>query len=103
MTENAPTVETSINDWVATVTLSNLDHRNAMTSEMWLSLVSTANTFRENKDVRVVILRGEGEEAFSSGADISEFSGQRRGSDQAQQYNDLARMRLMPLLLCLCP
>lgn len=91
MTDHAPSVQTTISERVATVTLSNPGHRNAMTSDMWLAIVSTARKLREEKDVRVVILRGAGEEAFCSGADISEFSGQRHDSEQAQKYNALVQ------------
>lgn len=77
MSEDTPSVDISIADRVATVSLSNPGRRNAMTSSMWRALVAASNALRDDKDVRVVILRGDGEEAFSSGADISEFSGSR--------------------------
>lgn len=58
---------------IATVTLSNPTRMNAMQLKMWRSLKDTMQALTNDERVRVVILRGEGEAAFVSGADISEF------------------------------
>lgn len=60
--------------------------RNAMKLSMWQAVPSICQSFDDDPEVRVVILRGSGEEAFVAGADISEF-GQRRQDDGAVAYD----------------
>ena len=58
----------------ATITLSNPGRRNTMTEQMWLGLVPVCRELAEDPEVRVVVVRGEGED-FSAGADISDLDG----------------------------
>lgn len=67
----------TINGYVATISLCNESRYNAMSLAMWLKLTQTLEQLRSDTAVRVVILRGEGDRAFVSGADISEFELQR--------------------------
>ena len=60
--------------------------RNAITAEMWRAIPGAARELDEDPDIRVVILRGAGETAFVSGADISEFEKLRSG-DAARAYD----------------
>ena len=46
---------------------------------MWRAISPAAKSLDEDDTVRVVILRGVGEEAFVAGADISEFEQLRTG------------------------
>src|SRR5262245_42901140 len=55
------------------------ERRNAITGEMWRAIPPAAKSLDEDDTVRVVILRGVGEEAFVAGADISEFEQLRTG------------------------
>jgi enoyl-CoA hydratase/carnithine racemase len=71
---------------VATIILNRPQQRNAITLDMWTQLQSMANTLDADPEVRVVILRGAGEAAFSGGADISEFEVCRNDSEQARRY-----------------
>ncbi|MBI5115586.1 enoyl-CoA hydratase/isomerase family protein [Candidatus Poribacteria bacterium] len=59
--------------YVATITINRPDQRNAMLSIMWKWLGETMDKLSEDNDVRCVIIRGAGDKAFASGADISEF------------------------------
>ena len=61
------------------------ERHNAITSDMWEAVPGAAQDLAEDPDIRVAILRGEGERAFVSGADISEFQEQRSG-DGAMNY-----------------
>ncbi len=68
-----------------------IDHaarRNALTASMWRTIPTAAATLEGDPDVRVVVLRGEGSEAFVSGADISEFEEERQGAN-ARAYEDV--------------
>lgn len=60
--------------------------RNAITVEMWRAIPDAVRTLDDDPDVRVVVMRGAGEVAFISGADISEFE-QSRAGDAARQYD----------------
>lgn len=60
------------------------ERRNAISVEMWEELPKAAVRLAADPAVRVVVLRGEGEEAFVSGADISEFAEQRTGEAAAR-------------------
>jgi enoyl-CoA hydratase/carnithine racemase len=62
------------------------ERRNAISHEMWQALPAAARALDEDPAVRVVLLRGAGEVAFVSGADISEFEGRRSGADAAADY-----------------
>jgi enoyl-CoA hydratase/carnithine racemase len=59
--------------YVATITINRPEQRNAMKSTMWKWLAETLNELNDDNDVRCVVIRGAGEKAFASGADISEF------------------------------
>jgi enoyl-CoA hydratase/carnithine racemase len=72
---------------VATVTLSNPGRYNAMSLAMWTQLAQTLEQLGRDPAVRVLILRGEGERAFVSGADISEFAAQRSSDTGVAAYD----------------
>jgi enoyl-CoA hydratase/carnithine racemase len=50
------------------------ERRNAITPAMWAQLVDALRRHAADEGVRVIVLRGAGEQAFVSGADISTFS-----------------------------
>jgi enoyl-CoA hydratase/carnithine racemase len=56
---------------IARVLLQNVERRNAFTLEMVESLAATWPNLATDPAIRVVIVTGAGEEAFSSGADLS--------------------------------
>lgn len=57
--------------------------RNAITAEMWQAIPGLARELDDDESVRVVVMRGAGEVAFVSGADISQFDEQRSGARAA--------------------
>jgi enoyl-CoA hydratase/carnithine racemase len=67
------------------------ERRNAITAEMWRSIPGAAQELDEDPEIRVVLLRGAGEVAFVSGADISEFDAQRSGTAAGQYDVDNGR------------
>ncbi|MCC7105528.1 MAG: enoyl-CoA hydratase/isomerase family protein [Chloroflexi bacterium] len=84
---DAGRVEHSVHDGVATIALTQPSRRNAMTLAMWDQLRDVANSLDAQEDVHVVVLRGAGHEAFSAGADISEFEALRSTAALALEYN----------------
>jgi enoyl-CoA hydratase/carnithine racemase len=74
-------------DPVASIVFSNVAKHNAVTYKMWRALPRVLRELDDVPEVRVIVVRGDGEKAFISGADLSEF-GSHRGSGSAQQaYN----------------
>ncbi len=62
------------------------ERRNAISAAMWRAIPAAARQLDDDPDVRVVLMRGAGEVAFVSGADISEFE-ERRSGDKAAEYD----------------
>lgn len=71
---------------LARVIFDHPERRNAVTTAMWKQIPEIARSLDADPSVRVVLMRGEGEVAFVSGADISQFAEQRTGP-QAQRYD----------------
>ncbi len=72
---------------VGTLLIDNPARRNAMTADMYASFRSATEELLADQALRVVVLRGAGDQAFSAGSDISEFPTRRMG-DQAQAFDD---------------
>ncbi len=76
---------------------NNPAKRNAMTADMWASIAPIVDHFERDPAVRVVVLRGAGDKAFISGADINRFeerraSAEAAASDSENMRNGLARL-----------
>lgn len=64
---------------LARLVFDHQKRRNAITVDMWRAIPDAVGTLQSDPDVRVVVMRGAGSEAFVSGADISEFERTRTG------------------------
>jgi enoyl-CoA hydratase/carnithine racemase len=60
-------------DSVGWIVFDHQEKRNAITRAMLVELTDTLRAFASDDAVRVVVLRGAGERAFTAGADISEL------------------------------
>jgi enoyl-CoA hydratase len=66
------------------------EKRNAVSFAMWQAMAAVLDDFERDPQVRVIVLTGAGDEAFVSGADISEFE-ERRGTPEAVKvYNEVS-------------
>lgn len=65
------------------------ERRNALSVSMWEEMPAAAHALASDPAIRVVILRGAGEQAFISGADISQFQQSRSGAEGAGSYEAL--------------
>ena len=72
------------------IIFNNPARHNAVSLEMWEGLATIANDFAADPEIRVVIVRGAGEKAFVSGADISEFADQRDSAQATLHYDAIA-------------
>jgi enoyl-CoA hydratase/carnithine racemase len=77
---------------IAWITADNPARMNALTGAMWAALPDAIASAVADSDVRVIVLRGAGDTAFSAGADISEFESARTGNAAAvyDALNDAA-------------
>ena len=73
-------------DGVATVTFNRPKQRNAIDYDGWLRLGRIAAELAQQDGVKVVVFAGEGNEAFSAGADIKDFGRYRNDSTTAKEY-----------------
>ena len=55
---------------ICTLTINRPEKRNSLNPEILLKLGNTLNSLKEQGEIRVVVIRGAGEQAFSSGYDI---------------------------------
>lgn len=85
---------------VATVAIDNPGKRNAITLTGWEALGRVITELSDDPDVRCVVLRGAGEEAFSAGADIAEFPALRADARQARAYGAVVARTLENLSAC---
>ena len=69
------------------VIFNNPQKRNAMSMEMTQAMGAALEDYARDPAIRVVILKGAGDKAFVSGADISEFKEQRATADAMEAYN----------------
>jgi len=66
------------------VIFNNPEKRNAMSLEMSEATAATMESYAKDPEVRVVILKGQGDKAFISGADISQFKERRSNAEQVK-------------------
>jgi len=66
------------------VIFNNPDKRNAMSLEMSEATAVAMEGYAKDPAIRVVILRGQGDKAFVSGADISQFKERRSNAEQVK-------------------
>ncbi len=71
---------------VATLSFDHAARRNAVSVAMWGDLGAVCAEVARDPELRCLIVRGAGDEAFVSGADISEFGSVRSGADDERAY-----------------
>lgn len=98
----AGTVMTQLQGSRATMTLRNDGKLNAMSVDMWAQLQDGINRLGLMDELRCVTIRGEGELAFSAGADIAEFAEVRSTFAQVVNFHE---NHVLPSLAALaeCP
>ncbi|WP_209016000.1 enoyl-CoA hydratase [Roseibium sp. RKSG952] len=78
---------TRVSGPVAFLEIRNPDRKNALTLKMWQDLPGTLKKLEQEPDIRILVLSGSGPEAFSAGADISEFDETRSDAAKAANYD----------------
>ena len=85
------------------ITFNNPERHNATSYEMWLSLPIVLDAYVNDPEVRVIVLKGAGEKAFSAGADISQFKEKRTSPEAVKEYNAAADKAGRALRECVKP
>lgn len=76
-----------VKDHIATIFINRPEKRNALSFEMWESLNEYVEHCHEDRVVKVIVFRSTTEEAFSAGADISEFRTRRSTAEEIITYS----------------
>src|SRR5688572_12669871 len=88
---------------VGWIVFSNQARYNALTYDMWRALPPALADFGADPQVRVVVLAGDGDRAFVSGADISQFETARGSDDAEQEYSRAVEEALLAPIQCAKP
>jgi enoyl-CoA hydratase len=76
-------------DGVGWMTFNQPEKYNAVSYDMWVAIPRIIAAFDADPDIHVIVLKGAGDKAFVSGADISEFEA-KRASPEALKLYDVA-------------
>jgi enoyl-CoA hydratase/carnithine racemase len=93
-------VDVKSRDGVGWVVIRNPGKLNAVRLEMWEAIPAAVASLVDDGAVRVIVLRGHGDEAFASGADISEFATHRKDAASAKAYEAVTARAFAALLAC---
>ncbi len=96
-------IEVEVEAPIGWITFNHPERRNAMSFDMWRALPDAVQRLENDAAVRVVVLRGGGEEAFVSGADISQFESRRSGGDASKSYEEASAAANRALAGCSKP
>jgi len=82
------------------VIFNNPQKRNAMSMDMNRAMGDALEDYSHDPAIRVVILKGAGDKAFVSGADISEFKEKRSNAEATELYNAASNRAAKALREC---
>jgi len=79
---------------------NNPERRNALSLDMWQAMPVILEEFERDPAIRVVVLKGAGDKAFVSGADISQFEKQRSSEEAVRRYDEIGEAAQASLAAC---
>lgn len=88
---------------VGWIVFSNPVRHNALTYDMWRALPPALAGFSADPQVRVVVLAGDGDKSFVSGADISQFEAARGTGEAEQEYSRAVEEAFVAPIHCAKP
>ena len=74
---------------VGYVIFNNPERHNAVSLDMWQAAGEMLDDFRNDNNIKVVVVTGAGGKAFVSGADISRFEKERSNEEAVAHYNEV--------------
>jgi enoyl-CoA hydratase/carnithine racemase len=78
-------ITVDVDDNVATIEFHRPEKLNALSTEVMLDLGRAFDEIQLDRSIDVVVLTGEGEKAFSAGADIAQYAGPAEAHDPRQK------------------
>jgi enoyl-CoA hydratase len=87
-------VKTRLDGQVLHIRFNNPAKHNALSLDMWEAVPTLLENAEKDDNVRVVVFSGEGDKAFVSGADISQFEDLRAQKEAVKRYEQLAEAAL---------
>ncbi len=101
MSETRPgSIDVERADGIATLIINQPRRRNALSLAMWESIPAAIADVAADPEIGVIVVRGNGAEAFSAGADISEFAENRSTPEKALTYNRRTHTAFEAILAC---
>ena len=88
---------------IAVVTFNRPEARNAFNLPMWRELQVIMDELSADNDLRCVVLRGAGTQAFSAGADIKAFAHERGTEEREAEYAHVLDASMQSIRLCRHP
>jgi len=82
------------------ITFNKPARRNAVSLDMWEAIPAILDRFEADPAVRVIVLKGAGDQAFVSGADISEFEHARSSPESTARYEQILDAANHRLIAC---
>ena len=87
-------VKTWVDGAVLHIRFNNPARHNALSVDMWEAVPPLLDRAAKDGAIRVVVFSGEGEKAFVSGADISQFEDMRAAREAVKRYEAMAEAAL---------
>lgn len=88
---------------IGRIVISNPKKLNAMTLAMWQEIPKVLKQLDEDSAVRVIVIMGDGDKSFISGADISQFDGLRDAEEAQLAFNRAVKEAYEAPILCSKP
>jgi enoyl-CoA hydratase len=85
------------------MTFNKPARRNAVSLDMWEAMPLILDRFEQDSAVRVIVLKGAGDHAFVSGADISQFEKARSSPESNAHYDRISGIAGQRLANCSKP
>jgi len=82
-------ITTKTEDGICTVKINRPEKLNAMNIDVAKEIITTFQQLEKDDDVKVIILTGEGDKAFSAGADIEYMS--KISPEESERYAKLGQ------------
>lgn len=79
------------------VRFNNPTRHNALSVEMWEAIPQVLDRAAKDDRVRLVVFAGEGEKAFASGDDVSQFEDQRAAHEAVLRYEKISETALQAI------
>lgn len=92
-----------INQHIVEISLNRPEKLNALIKPMWKMLGDVFKKLSKDKNLRCIIIRGEGGKSFSPGNDIGEFKESRSSSKLAKEYGVYLHGTLRAIQECPIP